>query len=494
MIDFDKIGKRIFEERKYLHRISQEKMALDLGMYQADISNLEKAKKGSGISDLYKLDLIADYFDIPLESLLFGRRQDNMEKYYGSKMQINPFTGKLSAKHQTLLRGLMGAGSDENAETELENVVAYKCGPYMIYEAHEFQIELTSSDPAEQDPQNFLEKMHLYVIYQEEVIGCMTACMTTIMQHVFQPAFEKLKTFIMPDIFELNDTLHVLNPYMLMYHNAITAEEKEKYEDQMYQRMDELRKAGENRIIFYVENAYVREDCRRNGILRMMVDVLKKKAPGCIIRLSLEPTSGEELSSEYSYFPTYEAAEIGQISLNASIAEHLGFMIDEKTVKRQAQRVEEDGSVVTEMVPIRRNAYLLPKQIRYLLKRDGDLTSRGRAREQTLGNEADKPKTIDVYNGAWKKFGFIVSIKMVYSDGTVFAFARGMDWEHRFLGVSKENPALTGNFVETLEKYDRLEDAVDSRYYNGLSVAEKFLGALYFGTVRPEDVHFDALQ
>lgn len=494
MIDFDKIGKRIFEERKYLHRISQEKMALDLGMYQADISNLEKAKKGSGISDLYKLDLIADYFDIPLESLLFGRRQDNMEKYYGSKMQINPFTGKLSAKHQTLLRGLMGAGSDENAETELENVVAYKCGPYMIYEAHEFQVEFTDSDPAEQDPQNFLEKMHLYVIYQEEVIGCMTACMTTIMQHVFQPAFEKLKTFIMPDIFELNDTLHVLNPYMLMYHNAITAEEKEKYEDQMYQRMDELRKAGENRIIFYVENAYVREDCRRNGILRMMVDVLKKKAPGCIIRLSLEPTSGEELSSEYSYFPTYEAAEIGQISLNASIAEHLGFMIDEKTVKRQAQRVEEDGSVVTEMVPIRRNAYLLPKQIRYLLKRDGDLTSRGRAREKTLGNEADKPKTIDVYNGAWKKFGFIVSIKMVYSDGTVFAFARGMDWEHRFLGVSKENPALTGNFVETLEKYDRLEDAVDSRYYNGLSVAEKLLGALYFGTVRPEDVHFDALQ
>ena len=158
MIDFDKIGKRIFEERKYLHRISQEKMALDLGMYQADISNLGKAKKGSGISDLYKLDLIADYFDIPLESLLFGRRQDNMEKYYGSKMQINPFTGKLSAKHQTLLRGLMGAGSDENAETELENVVAYKCGPYMIYEAHEFQVEFTDSDPAEQDPQNFLEK------------------------------------------------------------------------------------------------------------------------------------------------------------------------------------------------------------------------------------------------------------------------------------------------------------------------------------------------
>ena len=494
MIDFEKIGKRILEERKYLHRISQEKMALDLGMYQADISNLEKAKKGSGISDLYKLDLIADYFDIPLESLIFGRRQDKMEKYFGVKMQIKPFSGKLSAKHRALLRSLTGSGADENAEKDPENIGAYKCGPYMIYEAHEFQIELDGAGPAEEEPQNFLEKIHLYVIYQDEVIGCLTACVTTLMQHVFQPAFEKLKTFIMPDIFELEDTLHVLNPYLLMYHNAVTAEEEEIYKDRMYQRMDELRKAGEDRAIFYVENAYVREDCRQNGILRMMIDVLKKKDPGCIIRLSLEPTSGDELSSEYAYFPAYEAAEIGQIHLNASIAEHLGFMIDEKTVERQSRRAEEDGSVVTETVPIRRNAYLVPKQIRNILKKDGDLTSRGRAREKTLGKADAKPKTIDVYNGAWKKWGFIVSIKMVYSDETVFAFARGMDWEHRFLGVSKENPAPTGNFVETFERYDRLEDAAGSRYYNGLSVAEKLLGAVYFNTVKPEDVHFDELQ
>ena len=508
MIDFEKIGKRILEERKYLHRISQEKMALDLGMYQADISNLEKAKKGSGISDLYKLDLIADYFDIPLESLIFGRRQDKMEKYYGSKMQIKPLgsvpgprgtgtgargtgTGKLSAKHRALLRGLMGTGTDEDAETDPGNITAFQCGPYMIYEAREFQIELT--DPEEESPQNFLEKRHLYVIYQDEVIGCLTACVTTLMQHIFQPAFEKLKMFIMPDIFELDDTLHILNPYLLMYRNAVTAEEEEQYREKMYQRMDELRRAGEDRVIFYVENAYVREDCRQNGILRMMTDVLKKQEPGCIIRLSLEPTSGDELSSEYAYFPAYEAAEIGQIHLNASIAEHLGFIIDEKTVERQTRRAEEDGSVVTETVPIRRNAYLLPKQIRNILKKDGDLTSRGRAREKTLGNEEKKPKTIDVYNGAWKKWGFIISIKMVYSDETVFAFARGMDWEHRFFGVSKENPAPTGNFVETIEKYDRLEDAAGSRYYNGLCAAEELLGALYFGTVDPADVHLDVL-
>ena len=38
------IGKRIQEQRKYIKRVSQEKMADDLFMYQADISNLEKGK------------------------------------------------------------------------------------------------------------------------------------------------------------------------------------------------------------------------------------------------------------------------------------------------------------------------------------------------------------------------------------------------------------------------------------------------------------------
>ena len=66
MIDYEKIGRRIAEERKYIHKISQEKMAEELGMYQADISNMEKAKKSSGINDLSKLDMIADYLGIPL--------------------------------------------------------------------------------------------------------------------------------------------------------------------------------------------------------------------------------------------------------------------------------------------------------------------------------------------------------------------------------------------------------------------------------------------
>lgn len=494
MIDFEKIGKRILEERKYLRRISQEKMAEDLGMYQADISNLEKAKSGSGITDLAKLDMIADYFEMPLEILLFGRRQDQMEKYFGSKMQLKSSTKKRSVKHTTLLKKLMGlTADDENAKGALDSVTGWECGPYMIYLAFEHQFVMTS-DSSMDNPSNHLLKEHLYVLYQDEVIASLTAAISTVMQHIYKPSFDNLKEFIMPDIFDLNETLQILNPYWLLYQFPISKEETSDLMQKMYQRMDDLRKAGEDRIIYYVESAYVREDCRRNGILRLMIDVLKKQNKDAMIWLSLEPTSGAELDTEYNYHALYEASELGQLNLNASIAERLGFTIDSKTEDRQTERVEEDGSVVIETIPVRRTAYYLPKKIRDIMNGDGDLLAYARARKKMLVGDIEKPSFIDVFQGTWKKHGFIISIKLVYKNETVYAFARGMSWDSRWLGVSKENPAPTGEFVETIEKYQSLNEAEQSKYYLGLKVAEQLLGAVLFGTVRPEDVTLDDLR
>lgn len=468
-------------------------MAEDLGMYQADISNLEKAKSGSGITDLAKLDMIADYFDMPLETLLFGRRQDQMEKYYGTKMLLKEFAKKRTKKHETILRKLMGISDGEN-NAVLDNVHSFECGPYMVYVAYEFQIQFPENNTDKENLLNHLVKTHIFVVYQDEVIGCMTTYMTTVMQHVYQPAFESLKTFIWPDIFDLDETLQVLNPYWLLYQYSLNDEEEEEFRDNMLQRMDELRGAGEDRIIFYVESSYVREDCRRNGIFRMMIDVLKKINPSSIIWLSLEPTSGDELNSEYTYHATYRASELGQINLNASIAEHLGFTIDSKTVNRQAERIEDDNKIIVETIPVRRIAYYLPKKIRNILNGDDDLLAYARARKKMLTGVDERPNVVDIFQGAWKKQGYIISIMMVYNDETVYAFARGMDWKTHWVGVSKENPAPTGEFVETTEKYDNLKDAENSKYYLGLKVAEQLLGAIYFGTVKPEDVHLDDLQ
>ena len=341
---------------------------------------------------------------------------------------------------------------------------------------------------------DYIVKTHIYVVYQDEVIGCTTAYITVVMQHVYQPAFEMLKTFILPDIFDLNETLALLNPYWLLYQYSLNEEERKDLLSKMLRRMDELRAAGEDCIISYVENSYVREDCRRNGLFRMMIDVLKKLYPSTIIWLNLEPTSGAELETEYAFHAVYEASELGQINLNASIAEHLGFSIDSKTVNRQAERLEEDGSLVVETVPIRKTAYYLPKRIRNILNGDNDLLAYARARKKTLLGEEDTPSFVDIFQGAWKKYGYIISIKLVYSNEIVYTFARGMDWKSRWLGVSKENPAPTGEFVDTIEKYSSLKEAENSKYYLGLKVAEQLLGAVFFGTVKPEDVQLDDLK
>ena len=494
MLDYERIGKRILEERKYFHRISQEKMAEDLGMYQADISNLEKAKNGSGITDLSKLEMIAEYFDMPLETLLFGRRQDQMEKYYGTKMQLRESKKKRSQKHNTILRTFLGSYDEDMIEAAMDSILSFECGPYVLYVFYEIQQVVAGAAKTDDGTDNALIKVHVIVVYQDEVIGCISAPATVVMQHVHVPSFEKMKMFIMPDIFDLDDTVLILNPYKYMYQYSVSEDEQKYYEKKMLNRMDELRSAGEGRVIYYVESAYVREDCRRNGIFRMMIDMLKQLSPGAMIWLSLEPTSGAELTSEYAYHAIYAPSELGQLSMNASIAEHVGFTIDSVTADRLAERVEEDGSVVTETVPVRRIAYYLPKRIRTILNSDDDMTVHARARIKMLGGDREKPHFLDIFNSAWKQKGFFVSIKIDYSDETVFAFARGFSWENHWLGVSKDNPTPDGVDVDTLERYDRLVDAEKSKYYFGLKVAEQLLGAGYFGTVKPEEVELDLLH
>ncbi|MCR5263707.1 MAG: hypothetical protein K6D94_07525, partial [Clostridiales bacterium] len=71
-------------------------------MHQPDISNLENANKGSGITDILKLSDIAKYLGISLEYLLFGKMEDKMEKYQGEKMNIAVSEERLPEKRLKL--------------------------------------------------------------------------------------------------------------------------------------------------------------------------------------------------------------------------------------------------------------------------------------------------------------------------------------------------------------------------------------------------------
>ena len=75
MLDYDMIAFRIREQRKNNKKVSQKRMAEELGMYQPDLSNMENNKPGCGIQDLAKLEVIADYLCVPLKYLLLGEEE-----------------------------------------------------------------------------------------------------------------------------------------------------------------------------------------------------------------------------------------------------------------------------------------------------------------------------------------------------------------------------------------------------------------------------------
>ena len=470
MINYNEIGARIKEQRKYIMKVSQEKMAEDLMMYQADISNLEKAKSGSGITDLSKLELIADYFGIPLETLLFGREENNMMKYYGDTMKIVQSTRKITKTHKKTLLKLTGQpeGTDINP-------AVYECGPYVLYSIFETQYALNDRDEDSRIPVNTLRKMHTFIFLGNELIALMVADLTTVMQHVFQPALVALQKMIQFDVLDVIDCWRTLNPYWAMWRFS-PEEEEDQYYDKMFERMQALRDAGEDRPVLYIENAYVREDCRRNGIFRMYVDYLKLMYDGCIIWLNMEPTNGTEMEQEYEQVPSYTISDLGQLSLNAAIAEKVGFTIDPDTWHRQVEKIDDNGNHYVETALVRKCAYYLPPAIRILLADDGDLVARGRALQKLERKEdEEKDVTVDLHNGLVDGCPAAELKITIHGERAYFCTAiMKEDGSGRF--VVSHNSLIRDDKEWIIEEYSSLEDAVESEYYDDLMMAAGFVG------------------
>lgn len=476
MIDIDSIGKRIKEERKYIMKISQEKMAEDLNMYQADISNMEKSKSGSGITDLIKLDIIADYFKIPLETLLFGREDKNMLKYHGEQMKLKMSKKKMTKAHKEILLRLTGQRDKE----EINSAWIHECGPYTIYTLVERQITFGHKskivDGKIINPESILSKLHTYVFLGAELIGVMVADPTTVMQHVFQPSLQQLQMMIPWDVLDVTDTWRTLNPYWALWMFSEEGQEKEEYYDKMFKRMDVIRQSGEDRPILYIENVYVREDCRKNGIFRLYIDLLKMMFDGCIIWLNMEPTSGDELDQEYNCVPSYSVSELGQLNMNAYIAEKVGFTIDPDTWHRKAEKIDENGNISIENVLVRKCAYYLPSPIRKILENDGDLVMQGRAKQKVMQspNRTQSGGTIDFNHGYIGK-DFASEIKASFPNGEYYyaTVVAKQDGSKRY--VVSHSSLLSGSKEWIIEEYSALEEVSDSQYKNDLLMADNLI-------------------
>jgi len=385
VVDYEKIGQRIYENRKSLRKISQEKMAEDLGMYQADISNLEKAKNGSGIQDLAKLDLIAEYFNIPLEYLLFGiTKEDKLIEYYGSKMNIieNKGNGVLLDKHIKTLEMLTGANP-----TKID-VTSYSCGPYTIYKFIENLTQIGDGNTIEERIENgfVLQKLHLYTFFESEVIASMVVPFCSVMDMVYQPTAATIQEMICPDVLDVFDCIRTLNPYIPFMYFPIDEKEEIENQKKVYKRMDELRECADSPVLF-IESAYVSEECRKKGMLRLLMDVLKLVFGDYTAWLNLEP-SGDNLDTEYDVFPVMTKGEVGQMSINAAIAEKLGYTVDPDTWHRTVDIINSEGGVESEVVLVRKCAYKIADCIKPILANDDDLVEQGRARQKIKSSEA----------------------------------------------------------------------------------------------------------
>ena len=477
MIDYEKIGRRIYEERKFLRHISQEKMAEDLGMYQPDISNLEKARKGSGITDLSKLEIIADYFDLPIENLLFGTSMEaHMVDYYGRKMEIKPYMGKKAAKtkeQRKILTKLIGRDPEET------HPACFECGPYTMYIVMETQHRIERADQITEDGlvgTNMNVKTHIYVFFNDSIIANLLASTFSVFQVVNWNEVRRLKEMIPEDVLDPTDVWRTLNPYGPLMIFAETEEEQAEYEELIPKRMDALRPIWD-RLVMMIESIYVREDCRRHGVCRMMLDLIKMNAKDPIMWLNMEPTTGDELDSEYGYFPDYTLADVGQISMNAAIAERLGFTIDPDTWHRQTEVAEPDGNTRIETVLVRKCAYYLPDYAKEILKDDGDLVALGRARQKVAQDaDGDYPGkgTVDIFDGGTDG-NRVMAVKESNERGVHFIFGYRPKDGRTWYGVSVRNPVKAGPEIECSERYDSYEETQNSEYKGWFDVVMAFL-------------------
>lgn len=462
MIDYKRIGARIAEERKYIRHISQEQMAVDLGMYQADISNLEHARKSSGINDLYKLEMIADYFDLPIENLLFGTSMEaHMIKYYGSKMEIKSADEsylKKNPKQKEMLKKIIG---------EVPSLMTvFTCGPYAVYILFE---ELRSFTNKETEG---MLRWHLYTFFNDIVIGNMTVSAIKIFDLLNEERFEFIHQTLPPDIMDVASVQRMLNPY-IPFLDIVDEDEREELHQKVLTRMDALRPEWETEV-FLIESVYVMEDCRQHGIFRLMLDVLKQQEH-MIIWLNLEPSLGEDFDNKEAFFAEYADAEIGQMNLNAMIAEKVGLTVDSETVRRYTKTVDINGTESGDTADVRKYAYYIPDNIKKIIEEDHELVELDK--QITKAMEMDGPEVQlagDIYHGAWKKHGSIISIKMKDNGRAVYVFKRGFRASDAWYGVSYKNPATKGEKVPTIERFKTIEEAMTSKYAAGFTMAEAF--------------------
>lgn len=359
-------------------------MAAELGMYQADISNLERARKGSGIADLRRLSRLAEYFGMTPQALIFGSGEESAAVAYDPDVEPLRFlSGRkdVSDAHIKTLERIFGRHPDTLS------LRCAECGPYRTYYIDE---ELRGAVP--EMPDFALCKMHACSFCEDRLIGAMNVTWTTLFAAIHGPLSRSLQRIIPHEVFDFSEIVRRVNPYVPMIRFESDAEKRAEYEALFRERVRTLAPIG-GHLIGIIESVYVREDNRRRGVCRMMIDGLQQQLGDTgSLWLNLQPGFDEALDREFSTFPTMSAADFGQMTLNAHIAERLGFAIEEDFWTLPVRVEREDGGEAVEDHRARKIACRLSDALAAVLAGDGDLVKRGRAMQTVAALKGDADK------------------------------------------------------------------------------------------------------
>ena len=335
MIDTQAIAQRIRDGRRHRRRVTQEAFALELGINQSAVSDLENGKKGSGIYDLNRLKLLAQGLNMDLRYLVFGMGDDGLPRFTALNRFEAISTRRITKAHREHLERLSG---EIDWKKRLISAMEFStCRMYVL----------------ENESETSFQERLCVVIFDDRIVATAKAKAFRV-----EALNEVRQLFEDESVYELIERR--MNPFESLLTTA-DVETIERYTLEAEERHEALSVVDDEEVVV-IDGLFVEEKLREHGLSRLMINVLADSEMTSVW-LSLKPVT--ELIETIEGVPRHSPANLGQMTLNASIAERLGL-----TIESMREPVEVNSKEETAVLPCHAWAYRLSPALKAITNED----------------------------------------------------------------------------------------------------------------------------
>ena len=335
MIDTQAIAQRIRDGRRHRRRVTQEAFALELGINQSAVSDLENGKKGSGIYDLNRLKLLAQGLNMDLRYLVFGMGDDGLPRFTALNRFEAISTRRITKAHREHLERLSG-----EIDWKKRLISAMEFSTYRMY-------------VLENESETSFQERLCVVIFDDQIVA--TAKTKAFRVEALN---EVRRLFEDESVYELIERR--MNPFESLLTTA-DVETIERYTLEAEERHEALSVVDDEEVVV-IEALFVEAKLREHGLSRLMINGLADSEMTSVW-LSLKPMT--ELIETIEGVPRHSPANLGQMTLNASIAERLGL-----TIESMREPVEVNSKEETAVLPCHAWAYRLSPALKAITNED----------------------------------------------------------------------------------------------------------------------------